>query len=106
MTIIIRDELLNPPTWFASFRDLTLICSLRLKTDILIESQSENVDLYYKWLRPRGGMDFISDFVSPGSEDGLHIDIEHQYAPSIVVDRIVPENTHQLYHSIRSAVGL
>ncbi|MBD5781977.1 hypothetical protein IEN85_20930 [Pelagicoccus sp. NFK12] len=104
MTIIIRDELLNPPTWFASFRDLTLICSLRLESDILIESL--HADLYYKWLRPRGGMDFIADFVSPGSEDGLHIDIEHQYAPSIVVDRIVPENTHQLFQSIRSAVGI
>ncbi len=103
MTIIIRDELLNPPTWFASFRDLTLICTLRLKTDILIES--ENVDLYYKWLRPKGGMDFVSDFVLPGAEDGLHIDIEYKYAPSIVVDRIVPENTHQLYQSIRTAVG-
>ncbi len=103
MTIIIRDELLNPPTWFASFRDLTLICTLRLKTDILIES--ENVDLYYKWLRPKGGMDFVSDFVLPGTEDGLHIDIAHNYAPSIVVDRIVPENTHLLYQSIRTAVG-
>ncbi len=103
MTIIIRDELLNPPTWFASFRDLTLLCAIRLESDILIES--ENADLYYHWLRPKGGMDFISDFVRPGIEDGLHIDIEHQYAPSIVVDRIVPENTHLLFQSIRSAVG-
>lgn len=103
MTIIIRDELLNPPTWFSSFRDLTLICTLRLETEILIES--EEIDLYYKWLKARGGMDFISDFVPPGIEDGLHIDIEYKYAPSIVVDRIVPENTHQLYQSIRSAVG-
>lgn len=104
MTIIIRDELLNPPTWFTSFRDLTLICTLRLKTDILIES--ENADLYYKWLRPKGGMDFVSDFVSPGSEDGLHIDIEYKYAPSIVIDRIVPENTHQLFQRIQASVGL
>ncbi len=76
---------------------------MRLDTDILIES--ENVDLYYKWLRPRGGMDFVEDFVSPGAEDGLHLDIGYNYSPSIVVDRIVPENTHQLFQSIRTAVG-
>lgn len=103
MTIIIRDELLNPPTWFASFRDLTLICSLRLETDIVIESS--DADLYYHWLRARGGMDFVADFVKPGREVGLRIDIEHNYAPSIVTDRIVPENTHQLFQSIRSASG-
>lgn len=103
MTIIIRDELLNPPTWFSSFRDLTLICSLRLHSDILIES--EEVDLYYRWLKARGGMDFISDFVRPGSENGLRLDIEHQFDPSIVVDRIVPENTHILFQRIKAAGG-
>ena len=104
MIIIIRDELINPPTWFASFRDLTLICSLRLRADIVIES--ENADLYYKWLKPRGGMDFVEDFVRPRSEEGLRLDTEFQFDPSIVVDRIVPENTHQLYNRIQFAATL
>ncbi|MBK1880005.1 hypothetical protein [Pelagicoccus mobilis] len=103
MIIIIRDELLNPPTWITSFRDLTLLCSMRLETDILIAS--EDVDRYYHWLRHRGAMDFVDDFIPPGREDGLHIDIEPNFAPSIVTDRIVPENTHQLFQSIRSASG-
>lgn len=103
MILIIRDELINPPTWFSSFRDLTLICSLRLRADIVIES--ETVDLYYRWLKPRGGMDFIDDFVRPGSEDGLRLDIEYQFDPSIVIDRIVPENTHILFNRIQSAVA-
>lgn len=101
MILIIRDELLNPPTWFSSFRDLTLICSLRLRAEIVIES--EDVDLYYKWLKPRGGMDFVDDFVRPGREEGLRLDTEFQFDPSIVIDRIVPENTHQLYSRIQSA---
>ncbi|EDY83962.1 hypothetical protein VDG1235_3589 [Verrucomicrobiia bacterium DG1235] len=103
MIIIIRDELLNPPTWFSSFRDLTLICSLRLQTDILIESS--DIDLYYHWLKARGGMDFVDDFVRPGSEDGLRLDTEYQFDPSIVTDRIVPENTHLLFQRIQNAVG-
>ncbi len=104
MIIIIKDALVNPPTWFSSFRDLTLICSMRLHANIVIES--ENVDLYYKWLKPRGGMDFVDDFVRPGSEDGLRLDTEFQFDPSIVVDRIVPENTHQLYNRIQFAATL
>ena len=36
-------------------------------------------------------MDFVDDFVSPGSEEGLRLDTEFQFDPSIVVDRIVPE---------------
>ena len=101
MVLIIRDELVNPPTWFSSFRDLTLICSLRLRTDIVIET--EDTDLYYKWLKPRGGMDFVDDFVRPGIEDGLRLDTEFIYNPSIVTDRIIPENTNQLYHRIEFA---
>lgn len=104
MILIIKDELLNPPTWFSSFRDLTLICSLRLRADIVIES--EHADLYYKWLKARGGMDFVEDFVRPGREDGLRLDTEFQYDPSIVVDRIVPENTHQIYSRIEFAATL
>ncbi|MDQ8202856.1 hypothetical protein [Pelagicoccus sp. SDUM812003] len=100
MILIIRDELLNPPTWFASFRDLTLICSLRLQVDIVIESDA--ADLYYRWLKSRGGMDFVEDFVRPGSENGLRLDTEFLYDPCIVTDRIAPENTHQLFQRIQS----
>ncbi len=104
MTLIIKDELINPPTWFTSFRDLTLICSMRLHLDIVIET--EHADLYYRYLKPMGGMDFIADFVAPGSEAGLHLDNDFNFDPSIVTDRIVPENTHQLYNRIQFATVL
>jgi len=99
MTLIIRDLLVNPPTWFLSFRDLTLYCNVFLKTDIVIES--EEPDLYYRWIKPRGGMDFIQDFVRPGSEDGLRLDVEHNYPRSLVTDRIAPENVHRLIAMIQ-----
>ncbi len=100
MTLIIRDQLVNPPTWFASFRDLTLYCNVFLKDEIVIES--ENPDPYVRWMRPKGGMDFIEDFVRPGSEAGLHLDIEHNYPQTIVTDRIAPENVHRLIAMIQS----
>ncbi|WP_404424221.1 hypothetical protein [Nibricoccus sp. IMCC34717] len=99
MTLIIRDALVNPPTWFASFRDLTLFCHIFLKIDTVIES--EEADLYYRWLKSRGGMDFVQDFVRPGTEHGLHLDTEYNHPNTIITDRIAPENTHRLICMIR-----
>jgi hypothetical protein len=68
--------------------------------------ETQETDLYYKWLKARGGMDFIADFVQPGLEEGIRIDTELNFDPSIVVDRIVPENTHLLYNRIQFATTL
>jgi hypothetical protein len=100
MTLIIRDLLINPPTWFLSFRDLTLYCNVFLKDDIVIESPQP--DLYVEFMRRRGGMDFVEDFVRPGSEDGLRVDIEPNYPRTIITDRIAPENVHRLIGQIRA----
>jgi hypothetical protein len=99
MPLIIRDQLLNPPTWFASFRDLTLYCNVFLHAEIVIES--EVPDIYWKWMKPRGGMDFVEDFVRPGSEDGFRLDVEANYPRSIITDRIAPENVHRLIAQLK-----
>ncbi len=101
MTLIIRDQLVNPPTWFLSFRDLTLYCAVFLKLDVVLES--DEIDIYYRWIKPRGGMDFVKDFVRPGTEHGLHLDITSHYPRSVITDRIAPENVHRLIHQIQSA---
>lgn len=100
MTLIIRDQLVNPPTWFASFRDLTLYCNVFLHLEIVVESDA--IDTYYRWIKPRGGMDFIEDLIRPGSEDGVRLDIEHNFPRTIVTDRIAPENVHRLIAQIQS----
>jgi hypothetical protein len=103
MTLIIRDQLVNPPTWFPSFRDLTLYCHIFLKDDVLIETSDP--DPYVRWMRPRGGMDFVDDFVRPGSEEGVHLDVEHNYPRTVVTDRIAPENVHSLIRLIQFCRG-
>lgn len=104
MTLIIRDSLVNPPTWFSSFRDLTLFCHIMLQLDTVIES--EDADAYYRWLKGRGGMDFVEDFVRPGSEDGVRLDVEPNFPRTVVTDRIVPENTQTLLQRIRFTSSL
>ena len=99
MLLIIRDQLVNPPTWFSSYRDLTLYYSIFLRGEIVIES--EEPDFYVKWLRARGGLDFVEDFIRPGSEDGLRIDCELNYPRTIVTDRITPENLNMLINKIK-----
>lgn len=99
MTLIIRDQLVNPPTWFSSFRDLTLYCNLFLHLEIVLES--DDADLYYRWIKPRGGMDFVEDFVRPGTEDGVRLDIELCFPRTVVTDRIAPENVSRLIAQIR-----
>ncbi|PJE74040.1 MAG: hypothetical protein COV01_02990 [Candidatus Taylorbacteria bacterium CG10_big_fil_rev_8_21_14_0_10_41_48] len=100
MNLIIRDELSAPPSWFASFRDLTLYCSIFLHTDIVIES--DDIDPYYLWLKPRGGMDFVKDLVRTGSEKGLRIDTVVRIPGTILTDRIIPENVHRLIQNVRT----
>ena len=51
-------------------------------------------------------MDFIADFVIPRLEEGIRIDTEPNFDPSIVLDRILPENTHLLYNRIQFATML
>lgn len=100
MTLLIRDQLTCPPTWFASYRDLTLFCTVMLKFDIVLES--EDPDLYYHWIKPRGGMDFVHDIIRPGSETGVHLDFARHFPRTIITDRIAPENVHRLIGAIQS----
>lgn len=100
MNLVIRDQLVCPPTWFASYRDLTLYCHIMLKLDIVIES--DEPDLYYHWIKPKGGMDFVEDFVRPGSQEGARLDVAQTAPRTIVTDRIAPENVHRLIAAIRA----
>ena len=69
----------------------------------LLVLESEDADTYYRWIKPRGGMDFVEDIVRPGSERGVHLDVARHFPGTIVTDRIAPENVHRLIAAIRSA---
>lgn len=68
--------------------------------------ESEDADPYWHWLRARGGLDFVEDFVRPGTEDGVHLDTAPHYPRSIITDRIAPENVHRLIQKISFCRGL
>jgi hypothetical protein len=80
-----------------------MIAKHDLGYDILLESEKEDIDYYFKLLKEKGWFDFVDDFVQPEwREDGVRIDrrlqpknpiLELNYRTTIRVDGIRGENT-------------
>ena len=102
MNLIVIASLASPPSEQLAFRTLTLLTETRLKLDNLIEVGQEEKDIYYKWLKVRGLMDFVRQFVTaPERESGIRIDNELSYPLTIKTSRITLDN----YIGILGQVG-
>jgi len=107
-TLIIRGELTEPPTWFPSFRELTMRLKGRAVAVILIESEREFRDLYWKWTGRNGGRDFVNDLIfSDEYEPGIKLDLQaDRMHPTVTVSKIVPENLHDLAGRVSALAAL
>ena len=85
------------------FRYITMMAKKELNYDILLETERENVDYYFKLLKKHGWFDFVDDFVLPErKEDGVRIDKELNYSRTIQVDKIRCENTLNIIGQLKS----
>lgn len=100
-TLIIRAELAGPPSLPSSFRDLTMYTAIRHKSDILVEIEREFTDTYWSWMKPRGLLDFVDQFVVPGEEFGVFVDIKKRRPMTVYAPKIVPENLEELLLKLR-----
>jgi len=73
MLIIIDAELSDPPSSRTCFRDATLYASVFAKHDVLVECSPTSVDFYWDWLKTGGAMDFVSQIIRFGEEQGFTI---------------------------------
>jgi hypothetical protein len=107
-TLIIRGELTEPPTWFPSFRELTMRLKGAAVTVILIESEREFRDLYWKWTGRNGGRDFVNDLIFPDEyEPGIKLDLQaDQLHPTVTAEKIVPENLYDLAGRVSALAAL
>lgn len=96
MVVLIRDELIGPPTWPSCLYYLVLF--LNEFADVLIES--DDPDPYFIWLKRKKIIGLIADIVSVGSEDGLRIDTKIRVQPTIIADRIDPMNCQDLVERV------
>jgi hypothetical protein len=89
--IIINAQLVTPPSSISCFRTLTMVANVFCHHEVILETDFGK-DVYYRFLKKFGAMDFVEDILLTGEETGLRFDIEPRFAPSHVVDRINHDN--------------
>jgi hypothetical protein len=104
MNLIIASELTgDPPSEGLYFRHLTMVAKKELFYDVVIESEKENIDIYYNFLKRKGWFDFVDDFVLPEWRiDGVRLDTELSYPMTVRTKCIRCENTPSLLGQIKS----
>ena len=89
------------------FRHITMVAKKDLNYSVLIETDKEKIDYYYKKLKKHGWFDFVDDFVTAEvREEGVRIDNELNYPKTIKVDKITCENTLSLLGQIKFFVNV
>ena len=108
MNLIIASELTgDPPSEGLYFRFLTMVAKKDLDYDVVIESERENIDIYYKFLKKKGLFDFVDDFVVPEWRiEGVRIDTELSYPMTIRTKYIRCENTPNLLGQMKNLRNL
>ena len=84
------------------YRYLTMIAKTELKYNILIESEKEDIDKYYRILKRKGWFDFTDDFILENQEDGVRIDTKFDYPQTIQTQHLRCENVPQLLGQIKN----
>ena len=104
MNLIIAAELTgDPPSEGLYFRHLTMVAKKDLFYDVVIESEKENIDIYYHFLKKRGWFDFVDDFVLPEWRiEGVRIDTELSFPMTVRTKYIRCENTPALLGQIKN----
>lgn len=104
--LIISDSLLEPPSETFAVRTVTMICHYDLNMSVLVHTTQEMKDLYYKWMKSMGLMDYIDDFLMELEwEDGVRIDIINVYPNTIVVKSLRLENQLSVLGQIKELTG-
>ncbi len=103
MNLIVRAPLSEPPTESLPFRYVLSCAKINCEMDILLECEEGTEDLYWKFLRPRGMFDFVSDIIFPLKEKGLRLDTEiRAQRATIITEYIRLENQTHIINSIKN----
>lgn len=70
MIVILDAELSDPPSSRTCFRDATLYANIFADADVLVECSPEMIDLYWRWLKQGGAMDFVAQLIRFGEVRG------------------------------------
>lgn len=97
MNLIVVADIVNPPTETLPFRDVTGTAKINFLMDVLLESEQDLKDIYWKFMRPRGMFDYIDDIVTPRErEEGLRIDAKKNHPKTMIAKSITINNERLL----------
>lgn len=92
-TLIIACDLVHPPTDTLSFRSVTMYGKEQLGLSILLEVASQEKDAYLYFMRPRGLMDYVREFVTPEEKErGIRLSPENNLPITLIAQNIRFEN--------------
>jgi len=101
--LLIKSELAEPPSENLSFRYVTMASKCDLGLDVLIECEQGLKDAYFRFLKPRGMLDYVDYLITPQeNEDGIRLDTELNYSRTVVASRIVIENSFIIVKQIET----
>ena len=102
--IIFYEGIVEPPTETLAIRGLCLYMNIfGKKSEILLETEKEHRDIYFKWIKRTGLRDFVEEIVYPEYEvRGFRIASEKVKPPCMRVDRISYDNLNDILSRLKS----
>ena len=89
------------------FRYLTMVTSLNLGLDVLVESQKQQRDYYFNLLKKKGLYDYVMEIVTPEErEEGIRLDTDMNFPLSVTAENISVDNVMSLIIQIQSLVSV
>tara|TARA_R100001244_G_scaffold42908_1_gene38647 strand:- start:56 stop:385 length:330 start_codon:yes stop_codon:yes gene_type:complete len=89
------------------FRYLTMLTSIDLGMDVLVESRNQQKDYYFNLLRSKGLYDYVEEIVTPEEkEEGIRLDTEMNFPLSVTTEKISANNVIDLILQIQSLGSL
>tara|TARA_B100000073_G_C23328926_1_gene409915 strand:- start:162 stop:491 length:330 start_codon:yes stop_codon:yes gene_type:complete len=104
MPLILSSDLVgDPPSQNLAIRYVTLEAKTGLLMRVVLEVDQEYKDIYYKYTKQVGLMDFIDEYVTPEEKiDGIRIDSKLEYPKTIKVSSINFQNTLNILGQVKS----
>ena len=97
--IIFYEGIVCPPSESLALRSVWLHLTVILKKDVefLLETEKQNKDIYYKWIKRIYLTDFISELVEVDEEVyGLRIGEHIKKRPCLTYDRVSYDNLDEI----------
>lgn len=106
MTLLVRDSLVEPPSDYLAIYSIFMISKTKFNMDILLLSDKDAKDFYYKYLVRKGLFDYIDYILTEDEkqEKGIKLSNNNESPPNIKVKNLVFENELRILGRIKEYI--